>query len=89
MRHLALLVERFDGGADGTFEVASGLERLVGEMVALDVAPGPLDVVQLGRISWQPLDGNPGPGRQGGAAGVDGSTPSQSYHPCVGQEKPA
>ena len=76
MGHLAFLVERLDGGADGAFEVAGGFERLVREMVTLEVTPGPLDVVQFGRIGRQPLDGDPGPGgerRQGDAAGVDGS----------------
>ena len=36
MRHLAFLVELLDGGADGAFEVGRGLERFVGEVVALD-----------------------------------------------------
>ncbi len=59
MRHLAFLVERFDPGADGAFEVAGDLERLVSEVVALEVAPGSLDVVQLRGVGWQPLDGDP------------------------------
>jgi len=62
MGHFAFLVERLDGGADGAFEVAGAAERLVGEVVALDVTPGLLDVVEFGRISRRPLNGDPGPG---------------------------
>ncbi len=41
---MAFLVEFLDPCADGAFEVARGL---VGEVVALEVAPGPLDAVQF------------------------------------------
>ncbi len=47
MGHLAFLVERLDGGADGAFEVAGGFERLVRKVVALEITPGPLDCVSM------------------------------------------
>ena len=83
MRHLAFLVDLLDPGADGAFEVAGGLECLVGEVVALEVAPGPLDVVQFRGVGWQPLDGDPRPRRQRRgrcAAGVDGSVVEHQHH---------
>src|SRR4051794_16825463 len=45
----ALAVEGLDGLVDGDVEGVGVTERAVGEVVALQVAPGPLDVVQLGR----------------------------------------
>ncbi len=47
MGHLAFLVDRLDGGADGAFEVAGDLERLVREVVVPEVAPGALDCVSM------------------------------------------
>src|SRR3954468_1229600 len=60
----ALAVEGLDGLVDGDVEGVGVTERAVGEVVALQVAPGPLDVVQLGRVPRQPLDREPGPRRQ-------------------------
>src|SRR3954466_103880 len=62
---LALAVEGLDGLVDGGVE-GVGVEGVgvaegpVGEVVALQVAPGALDVVQLGRVLRQPLDREPG-----------------------------
>src|SRR4051812_23861272 len=52
---------------DGEFEMLDGSECPVGEEVALEVAPGALDVVQFGRVFWQPLDSQPGPHGERGA----------------------
>ena len=60
----ALAVEGLDGLVDGDVEGVGVAEGAVGEVVALQVAPGPLDVVQLGRVLRQPLDREPGPRRQ-------------------------
>ncbi len=61
MRDHALRVDPLDGGANGAGKVVGALERLMGQVMALEVAPGALDVVQLRRIPRQPLDGDPGP----------------------------
>src|SRR3954447_7439345 len=58
---LALAVEGLDGLMDGGVEGVGVAEGPVGEVVALQVAPGALDVVQLGRVLRQPLDREPGP----------------------------
>ena len=47
MEHLAFLVELLGGSADGAFEVGDGLERLVAEVVPLEVAPAPFDCVSM------------------------------------------
>src|SRR4051794_2616263 len=67
--HLVLpfVVEFGDRLVDGDFEMLDGLEGAVGEEVALEIAPGALDVVQFGRVFRQPLDGQPGPHRKRGA----------------------
>src|SRR3954454_21089569 len=67
--HLALpfVIEFGDRLMDGPFEMLDGLECPVGEEVALEVAPGALDVVQFGRVFWQPLDRQPGPHGERGA----------------------
>src|SRR3954454_22298595 len=67
--HLALpfVIEFGDRLMDGQFEMLDGLECPVGEEVALEVAPGALDVVQFGRVFWQPLDSQPGPHGERGA----------------------
>src|SRR3954465_14857220 len=56
----ALAVEGLDGLVDGDIEGVGVTERAVGQVVALQVAPGALDVVQLGRVLRQPLDREPG-----------------------------
>ncbi len=48
MRRLAFCVELSNGVPDAGVEVSGILERFVGQVVALEVAPGALDEVQLG-----------------------------------------
>ncbi len=45
MRRLTFLVELLDRGVDGAGEMGGALERVMGEVVPLEVAPGALDVV--------------------------------------------
>src|SRR3954468_12961583 len=52
----ALAVEGVDGLVDGVVEPVGVAEGAVGQVVVLQVAPGALDVVQLGRVLGQPLD---------------------------------
>ena len=55
-------------------EVFDGAEGPVGQMVAFEIPPASLDVVEFGGIFGQPLDGEPGTGgKRLGAelAGVD------------------
>src|SRR3954451_11444902 len=48
-------VEGVDGAVDGEVELAGVAEGAVGQVVALQVAPGALDVVQLRRVLREPL----------------------------------
>jgi hypothetical protein len=60
---------------DGSIEMIGVMKGAVGEMVALEVAPGALNIGQLGRVLGQPLDGEPRPlgqGLAGELADVDG-----------------
>src|SRR5215210_7492028 len=57
---LSLVVEAGDSVRDGAFESIGIGEGAVGELVLLEVAPASLDVVQLGGVFRQPLDGEPG-----------------------------
>ena len=72
---MALRVELGDCVLDGAVEVIGTGERLVSEVMPLQVAPEHLDIVQLRGILRQPLDREPGGARgEGGAsrlAGVD------------------
>jgi len=43
----AFRVEVFDGGVDDDREVAGVFERVMGQVVALEVAPGALDCVSM------------------------------------------
>ena len=68
------MVHGGDSVVDLGVEMVDRDKGLVGEMVALEVTPGALDVIEFGGVSRQPLDGQPGPrGKRsgGGAAGVD------------------
>ena len=56
-----LSVEGEHGMVEGGVEVVHVAERAVGQVVALQVAPGTLDVVQLRRVLREPLDREPGP----------------------------
>src|SRR5208282_6477256 len=44
---------------DGAVEGVGGSEGLMGQMVRLEIVPDNLDVVELGCVFWQPLDGEP------------------------------
>src|SRR5260370_3617741 len=61
---------------DSAVEMIGVSEGLMREEVAFQIAPGPLDVVQLRGIFRQPFDGEPISGGQSGArgfAGMDGT----------------
>jgi CheY-like chemotaxis protein len=68
-------VERDDGLMDRAVEVIRAGEGLVSQVMPLQVAPDPFDVVQLRSVFRQPLDREPvsalGEGGTGGFAGVD------------------
>src|SRR3954466_5814376 len=72
---VSLGVERSNRLVDGAVEVIRAGERLMSEVMPLEVAPETLDIVQLRSIFRQPLDGEPvGALGEGGAAclaGVD------------------
>lgn len=70
----SLLVHVVDGVMDLIVEVVERSEGSVGQMVAFEIAPASLDVIEFGRVLGQPLDGEPGSGgeRLGAEfAGVD------------------
>src|SRR3954454_17919169 len=68
-------IEFHHGVLDGAVEVIRTVERLMGEVMPLQVAPETLDVVQLRSIFRQPLDPEPGgalgEGRAACLAGMD------------------
>src|SRR5215218_5885732 len=68
-------IEFPDGVVDGAVEVIRAGERLMSEVMPLQVAPETLDIVQLRSIFRRPLDGEPvgALGERGAAclAGVD------------------
>src|SRR5215211_3814006 len=72
---VSLGVERSNRFVDGAVEVIRTVERLMCEVMPLQVAPETLDIVQLRSIFRQPLDGEPvgARGERGAAclAGVD------------------
>ena len=72
---VSLGVELSNRFVDGAVEVIRTVERLMSEVMPLQVAPETLDVVQLRSIFRQPLDGEPvcALGERGAAclAGVD------------------
>src|SRR4051812_50200619 len=57
---MALAVEGVNSSVDGEIELDGVAEGAVGQVVALQVAPGALDVVQLRRVLREPLDREPG-----------------------------
>src|SRR3954449_8159249 len=89
----ALAVEGLDGLVDGDIEGVGVTERAVGQVVPLQVAPGPVDVVQLGRVLRQPLDREPGPrGERPPArpARVDRAlVPDKDHRPIIPAPRPA
>jgi hypothetical protein len=70
-------IEGSDGLVNGVGEVFAAAERLVGEVVALQIAPYPLDGIELRGVFRQPLDSEPerASGQRGARrlAGVDGA----------------
>src|SRR3954454_4541102 len=71
---LSLVVETGDGIRDGAGESVGVSKGAVGELMLFEVAPASFDVIQLGGVFGQPLDGEPGAlGKRAGCqlAGVD------------------
>src|SRR3954454_21236604 len=71
---LSFVVEVGDSVRDGAFESVGIGEGTIGEVMLLEVAPASLDVIQLGGIFRQPLEGEPSTlGKRAGCqlAGVD------------------
>src|SRR5689334_16993864 len=86
-----LSVEGEHGMVDGGVEVVRVAERAVGQVVALQVAPGTLDVVQLRRVLREPLDGEPGPRGQrlpARLARVDRAVVEHQHHRPVRPARP-
>jgi hypothetical protein len=64
---MALPVELHDSFVDGAVEVIGTGERLMSEVMPLQVAPDAFDVVELRGVFRQPLDREPvGARREGG-----------------------
>ena len=57
---LPLVVETGDSVRDGVGESVGIGEGTIGEIMLLEVTPASLDVIQLGGVFRQPLDGEPG-----------------------------
>jgi hypothetical protein len=53
------MVEAINRVTDGTVESAGIGKGAVGEPMLLEVTPASFDVIQLGRVFWQPLEGRP------------------------------
>src|SRR3954471_11123483 len=72
---VSLGVERSNRFVDGAVEIVRSGERLMSEVMPLEVAPDPFNVVELRGVFRQPLDGEPvcALGERGAAclAGVD------------------
>src|SRR3954470_3850213 len=90
-------IEFPDGIVDGLIEVLRSGERLVSEVMPLQVAPENLDIVQLRGVFRQPLDREPvGTRGEGGArrlAGVDRAVVEDEHdrlehHPELGPIAP-
>ena len=77
------MVEVLNGGMDGGVEMLDITEGALGQVVPLQVAPGALDVVQLGGVPGQPLDREPGSRGErlgAGPAGVDRAVIEHQHH---------
>src|SRR5918993_1325773 len=77
------MVEVSDGGMDGGVEMLDIIEGALGQVVPLQVAPGALDVVQLGRVPGQPFDREPRSRAErlgAGPAGVDWAVVEHWHH---------
>ena len=71
---MSLMVEAGDGVRDGAGESVGIGEGAIGELMLLEVAPAPFDVVQLRGVFRQPFEGEPGARGEclcGQLAGVD------------------
>ena len=56
---ISLVVQGFHGHVDFAIEGFGVGKCLMGQIMRLEIAPDTLDVVELRRIFWQPLDGEP------------------------------
>src|SRR5271166_5895346 len=56
---ISLAVQGFDGGVYFAIESFGIGECLMGQMMRLEIVPDNLDIVELGRVLGQPLDGQP------------------------------
>lgn len=65
----SLVVQGLHSYVDGAIERGVVGEGLMGQVVRLEIAPDDLDVVELGCVFWQPLDGKPVLARFEGLAG--------------------
>src|SRR3954453_12317808 len=79
---VSLGVELSNRFVDGAVEVIRTVERLMSEVMPLQVAPETLDVVQLRSIFRQPLDGEPG-----GALGERGAACLAGVYRAVVQDE--
>src|SRR5687768_2046099 len=80
---VSLMVEVLNGGMDGGVEMLDITEGAMGQVVPIQVAPGALDVVQLGGVPGQPLDREPGSRGErlgAGPAGVDRAVIEHQHH---------
>jgi hypothetical protein len=72
---ISLTVQRFGGLVDFAVERFDIGERLMGEMMRLEIVPDDLDVIEFGRVFGEPFDGQPVTARikrrQGHLAAVD------------------
>src|SRR5215203_3439948 len=68
-------IELYNSVMDGALEVLRSGEGLVGEVMSLQIAPNPFNIVELRGVFRQPLDREPvgalGEGRAACLAGVD------------------
>jgi hypothetical protein len=55
----SLLIKVFDGRMDCLVECVDVGECLMGEVMRLQVVPDDLDIIEFGRVFWQPLNGEP------------------------------
>src|SRR3954452_7357967 len=73
---LSFVVEAGNSVGDGAFESVGIGEGTIGQIMLLEVAPASFDVVQLGGVFRQPLDGEPGTlGKSAGCQLAGGDRP--------------
>jgi hypothetical protein len=80
---LSFEVQDLDGSVDGRVEGFCIGKCLVSEMMGFEIMPDDLDVVEFGRVFWQPLNGEPmrpcGKRCQRCLAGVDRAVVEHDY----------